>query len=455
MGGIRHEGLSGYIGEINSSNEKLVQLSLAMARAGYVRPLNADMTRAADIVASGRTAVATDTLEFYDPIDGTTLNLGLWQAPVATMTIAQAAGYVTLNNGASVASGAAARLSSLGQFAFWGREVLSMQMRAVGANLPQANVVAELGFGIASGTAVPTDGAFYRWTSGGNFQAVINNGGSETTQTLTAPSDMQAHSYRIEIWHRKVLFYLDQALACEISVPASLANPFAIAHQPIFLRVYNTAAVSLAPQLKLAQAVVESVGGFNEPWMEQLGGMQRHAAVHPATFAQQCSINHTTTNMTLTANTGPAVAAMGGDFLFAAPAGSASEYPIFAYQVPANNRLLVKAVHIDAISYGAAVATTSTILQWYLGINDTATSLATGDAADGSTLGTRRIPLGHQSFPLAGVNGLAAVDIDKPFRVPAVVEGGHYLHVILAVPIGTATASQVIRGTVVISAAME
>ena len=123
--------------------------------------------------------------------------------------------------------------------------------------------------------------------------------------------------------------------------------------------------------------------------------------------------------------------------------------------MPANNRLIVKAVHIDAISYGAAVATTSTILQWYLSANCSGTALTTADGADGTTLAPRRIPIGCQAFALAGVNGVSAVDIDKPFRVPLVVEGGRYLHVILAVPIGTATASQVIRGSVILNAALE
>lgn len=43
-----------------------------------------------------------------------------------------------------------------------------------------------------------------------------------------------------------------------------------------------------------------------------------------------------------------------------------------------------------------------------------------------------------------------AASLDVPFTTPEVVESARFLHVILNMPIGTATASQVIRGQVMV-----
>jgi hypothetical protein len=73
-------------------------------------------------------------------------------------------------------------------------------------------------------------------------------------------------------------------------------------------------------------------------------------------------------------------------------------------------------------------------------------SLATADGA--ATRARSVVPLGVQSLPVGAAVGAVANRIDVNLDAPLVVESGTYLHIILKMPVGTATGSQIIRGTV-------
>jgi len=58
-----------------------------------------------------------------------------------------------------------------------------------------------------------------------------------------------------------------------------------------------------------------------------------------------------------------------------------------------------------------------------------------------------RTPLGAQSIPVgAAIGAMADRSITRQFDTPIVVGPGRFLHLVLRVPVGTATASQVIAG---------
>lgn len=453
--GFKIDGVSGNTAAVDAANNLSVVVSTDKTKAGFVRLANKDADSMLGIVASGRAMVASDSLAFYDPIDGATINLGLWTLPVTTMTIAQTGGYLTLNSGASVASAAVARIASVASFPFFGRSPIMCQFRVKITSLPQSNSTGELGFGTASGTTAPTDGAFFRWKTDGTFIAVLNNNGTEVTSgTLTSPSTATAHAFRIENWHDSVFFYVDDVLVSTLG-PTLLSGTTLSSHQPLFCRVYNSAGVGAAPKLELAQAVIMQMGGLVDPMAQQLGKMQRNINLHPQTFAQLATINHGTAASTLTANTAPAIATPGGDFVLPTTAGAVSEFPLFAYQVPTGLRAIITGIRIDCTQYGAATATTAEVLQWYLGTGCTAASLATADNADGTTLAVRRLPVGTQVFPISATIGTAANVIEFALESPMVVESGRFIHIILSIPIGTATASELYRGTATLRGYME
>lgn len=154
--------------------------------------------------------------------------------------------------------------------------------------------------------------------------------------------------------------------------------------------------------------------------------------------------NSTAPTSATLSNTAAGYTTLGGLWQAAALAGAATDYALFAYAVPAGKRLFVTGVHISpTIVTGAANATTATILQWGLGFNSTAVSLAT------ASTGPDRVGVGFQSCLAAlAIGGQIGPAIELSFPTPHVVEAEKYLHVILTIPVCTATSSEVLRGLV-------
>lgn len=80
------------------------------------------------------------------------------------------------------------------------------------------------------------------------------------------------------------------------------------------------------------------------------------------------------------------------------------------------------------------------------GVGATAVSLATAEAVTAKA--PRRVHLGVQSFVVGDPVGRLAASINVAFDTPLVLHPAEFFHIILRMPIGTATASQVIRGAV-------
>ena len=93
---------------------------------------------------------------------------------------------------------------------------------------------------------------------------------------------------------------------------------------------------------------------------------------------------------------------------------------------------------------GAAIATTPTVLQWGVAVGSTAVSLATVDGS--ATASPKRKLLGSQSFLVGEAIGALKDGFDNDFGMAAFP--GTFVHVILKMPVGSATASQFFRGTV-------
>lgn len=111
--------------------------------------------------------------------------------------------------------------------------------------------------------------------------------------------------------------------------------------------------------------------------------------------------------------------------------------------MPAPYSFVCTSIQIDTFNAGAAVATTAHVLQWFTSPDQTAISLATAT--------NRRVTLGVQSFAVgAAIGTLAAPVVRDLSDAPLVTNPGRILVVGLKIPVGTATASQIIRGTVAI-----
>jgi hypothetical protein len=171
------------------------------------------------------------------------------------------------------------------------------------------------------------------------------------------------------------------------------------------------------------------------------------------------NVNITAPASATLANATAGYATLGGKFQFAAVGGAETDYALFAFlnTVPTTGitgrNLVIRGIWIETFNTVVAVATTPTILEWTLAVGSTAITLLTTDGA--ATRLPKRLSLGVQSFAVADPVGKQANRIDVNLDAPVTVEPGTYLHVILRMPIATATSTEIFRGMVGVNAYWE
>lgn len=450
-------GTSSDIADVDAGKNLKVALTDDPAYAGSIKILDSNGSPLLT-TENGALTVSLDGIVLFEQVDGAVLNTNVWATSVDTMTVTQTNGFITLNAGLLTTIAKYAILSSVKNIPMYGHLPLRVVFNAKVPVQPQSNLTMELGIGIVATNASPTDGAFFRWNSSTQFKCIVSNGGSEVASVaLTAPVNNDVTLFQIVIVEDLVQFYIDDTVVSEITVPTGQAYPTNAGRLPIFARVYNGgSAPSTAGQILIGQViVVQQAMNQNKPWADTLSALGRGAYQYPLTpFTQNANHANSTSPVSATlSNTAAGYATLGGRWQLAAVAGAATDYALFAFQVPPGYQLYINAVSINSIITGAAIAITATILDWSIGINSSAVSLATVDGA--GTYAPRRIPLGTQGFQVLGGIGQNATDIARIFPTPLVVDGGRYVHIILQIPVGTATALQIIRGDVQINGYFE
>jgi len=481
MAGIRIEGnISGNCVEVTSANELCTTGGSATeARAGFSTivcegdPGSLTGTRymkAPEADEDYRLRVGQDSLVFQESWAGAALNSAQWTAPVTTFTVAVSGAYCKLNSGASAAANGVARVQSYRTFSLEHSFALYVEfpMQIVATALAIPNTTIEAGWFLATGTAAPTDGVFLRWNSTGELHLVASYNSGEATSGpidqsfLAANKDFEVllviNTIEAELWIDNVLV---ATVDRSITVP-SLTISTAL---PVTYRIYNGAvAPASATQVWIGPPVVSRGGVCNPADMRDtsaLCGWGAYQGQSGGTMGYTAnSANSAAPASAALSNTTAGYATLGGQWQFAALAGAETDYALFAFQVPAiatgafNKNLVIRRIRIEAMNTGAAVATTATSMSWQIGVGASAVTLAT--VADTATVKqSRRIPIGMQSFLVGDAIGKKADPIDVAFDAPLVCEPGSYVHVIMKQFIGTATASQIIRGTVMINAQFE
>jgi hypothetical protein len=466
------------VAHVNTDNELLVALSKVLANAGYAVMAGevsdaggsgGKLLRPVDVSIDQRLRVGMDNLVWDDTFNHAQFNVSKYAGLSSTATIVQSGNAMVLNAGNSVALNAACSFRTWRSFPVLGRFHINSAFAFSLSQPPVANNVVDIGFGVPNATApyAPTDGVYMRITAGGVLQLVINVNGSETTAASALALDANtAYEARIVTDANRVELYIDDKLEASINQPVNshvTVNPSV----PLFARCHNTAATATAQNLRLMRwSVLVGDGNIMRLWSTVMGGMGNNCVNVPDGVAAGGTSNYANsaapTSGTLS-NTAAAFTTLGGQFQFAAIAGAETDYALFGYQVPAfagaggppGKNLMIRGVRIETFNMGAAVAGTPTLLQWAIGVGATAVSLATADSASAATRAARRLPLGVQSMPIGSPIGYAAVPIDVNFDAPLMVDPGTWLHIILKMPVGTATASQIIRGTAMLNAYFE
>lgn len=475
---VQLEGTTGSIAEVIAGALQ-VNTPTDVAAAGFAaQAAEADpgtvtgtrLIRPLEVTSDYRLRVGTDGLLFNDQFVGSALNNGNYLTFTSTMTVAVANGFLILNNASNQATTINARVQSTRCFPVYGTFPLYaefyFQYGSVGTT--QQNTVIE--FGIANATTnntTPLDGAIFRYDVTGSLVGVLISNGVELPPVSlgNAPAINETHHYLVTMTLEGVEFWVDDVLCGTITRPAAAPAPTFASQLGILLRQYNTGAVPQPTQARFSQITL-TLGdiGNARPWMDVLTGMgaggyqtqqSNGAGGQTANFANSAA--PATAGL---ANGTASYTTLGGQFQFNAVAGAETDYALFGFQVPAvsstsiGKLLRVRGIVIDTIVLGAAIATTNTTLQWGIGVDSTSASLATTDAVNAKS--PRRLFLGYQTFLVGdaiGTQGRSPIYI--PFNAPLDIAPGNYLIVILRVIAGTATASQVFRGGVMIDSQWE
>lgn len=469
MAAIESGGNTAGMANVDANYRLQVSLPTNKAQAGFT-----GLTGFADDIGAVRIPVGASSqgllgsadlqVDFEQGFAASAISPSIWQSVVTTMTTAVNNNAVVLNSGNSVASGAVARLVAYRQAEAPRGADRIIAWRVMMPTLV-TGAVTEFGAFTATGTAAPTAGCFFRYGSDGVLRgvSVSVSGAESTTAVITTPSLNVAHDYIIWVMGSAIVFQIDNVVVGSITLGDTAPSPVTSESAPFCARVYNNAATATAQQVQLMRCLGALYGGT-------FGYDRRFLAALNGDIAAQGIVGASTGYLTNWANSAAPVSAtlsntaagyttLGGQFQFAAVAGAETDYALFAFQVPAQSAtnqgrtLLVHGITIDTINTGAAVATSATVLQWGIGFDGSAVSLATADAA--AAKAPRRVPIGIQSFAVGAAVGAQANTLDRVFQQPLVVNAGNYLHVILKMPIGTATASQIIRGTVTIDGTWE
>ena len=329
-----------------------------------------------------------------------------------------------------------------------------LQMKVRARLIHYNNAVMEFGFGAPAtyNGATPT-GAYFQVTASGVLQPVLTFNSVDITGTPISYSTANTYVFDIIADDDEVHFFVQDTSTGliineqSIRVPLTAQRKWSAGALPAYVRLYNTAvAPATAPQLILGElfvGILDTVMNKTYPYVTT--GMGDGIIHNPSTGAQNATWANSAApaNATLS-NTAAGYTTAGGLFSFAAVAGAATDYCLFGFQVPVGKQLFVTGIDIDAWNTGAAVATTPTLLVWGLAVNSTAVSLATASYI--------RTPLGSQSFAVgAAIGATADRRITADFgNSPIVCESSRFCAVILRMPIGTATASQVVQGLVTI-----
>jgi hypothetical protein len=425
-------------------------LLIAGVNDGNIRHFRTDRT--------GGQAVALNSLLFNDPFEGAVINANKWLTTGATMTVTQvAATGMVFNAGNSVATGVGQLARGLRTIMRPMRSIVQAKFRLRAEHYTGA--VFEAGFGDASTfNGAHSNGAYLQVAPDGVVALVwMYNTVPLTSAPIVGLNAANYYTADIIMDDDQVVLIVQDTVTGLIVAERNIFLPSTAPKQSTssrlfpFARHHHTAVPPTAPKFTISSFDVLLLDNMqNKEWFTTLASLGQEGSFHPSNGAQTTQwANSAAPASAALSNTVPGYGATikDGLFQFAAALGATTDYVLFGFQVPAPYSFHCTGVDIDAWNLGAAVAGTPTTLVWGLGVNQAAASLATA--------GIVRTPLGAQSFPVGALIGAKAERLPVTFDAPKITDAGRFMTLILRMPSGTATASQIIQGCVSFKGAFE
>jgi hypothetical protein len=376
-----------------------------------------------------------------------------------TLTMTWAGGFLNTNGSGVNTTGTGCQFSTYRHFPMQGAGGVYCETAMALSTTPVTNWTLDFGLFLpaAASTSLPLDGVYFRVNSTGVFGVVNNNGTESTTTTFTfTPIIGQVYKYNISISDSEVEFWIDDVLYGTKPRPVGTGSVMYAGSNPFAIRHHHTGTASGIISAKFANYTISMADMDNSRlWASSKVGQGLSGIQYPSGMAAGLTsnnINITAPVAATLANATAGYATLGGKFVFAAVVGSETDYALFAFlnPVPATGitgrNLIIRGVWIDTYNAVVAVATTPTVLEWTAAAGSTAVTLLTTDTAVARL--PKRINLGVQTFTVGALAGASAPRVDVNLDAPLVVEPGTYFHVILRIPYGTATATELFRGQV-------
>ncbi len=399
---------------------------------------------------SGNLGLNRTNVLFTEAFEGATFPATRWTTPIATTTVATVnASGLNINSGNILTASTGYFIKTLRSFSKLQKAPLVLRARA--RLNPASNSVLEIGFGDATTlNGAHTNGCYFQYTSGGLLQAVLTFNGVDITSSPMTISSTNYYTFDILVDDDQVHFLIQDSLTGDIveerkiPLPSSQSKIWSSLKTFAFTRLYITAsAAPTAPTLSLSNLDVNLLDvDMGLSWGDQMVLSGYNSNVNPNNFNQSANYSNNTVpaNATLS-NTAAGYTTLGGLFSFAAVAGANTDYALFSFTVPSPYIFVCNGIDIETFNTGAAVATTPTVLMWSFLPDALSVSLA-----NANNFG--RVTLGVQDFPTGSAIGSKSTKISQSFVTPYTTNPGRLFTIILRMPIGTATGSQVIQGMI-------
>lgn len=403
-----------------------------------------------------RLRTGTDQTFFNEYFPGTTLNNNVWNQVNLTMANAVANGFNTLNSGLSVASGVYSVLRTWRHFPVYMSFPTYCEIDLQYTALTVGNVM-EWGLGLAATNLAPTDGAFFRITSTGEFRAVLNTNGTEQQSgdlVSVLPPVGVMNDYLIVLSEKGAEYWISDVLVATINRASAAASSTAAMNLPLFVRTYNSAITALANTVKVGYVNI-SLGDMytGRKWeyvMAGSGGMAYQAQSGAAAGTTTALLTNSLAagaGVAMTNTTAALGSGLGGQFATQPTLAAGTDGIVSSYQVPVGTAAIPgKSLYITGVRVQGAVTTTLTggpvLYAYSLAYGHTLVSLANPETI-GTSKSPRRIALGFETFPATAAAGVVGASVYMAFNSPICVQPGEFIQLV-AKNLGTVTSGGVI-----------
>lgn len=464
-------GAAGNIAKVDSNNNLNVVLPTTQTQSGFAA-INAEndpgtlygsrIMKAASISEDRRLQVGLDTPMFNHTFNYTAQDTGIAKYVTATMTNTWNTSGMLLNANSTATATTGTCWSTYRHFGLIGNGGLDFFTTVNKTAAFLAAQVFEAGlFPFTAGTAAPTEGVFFRWTSAGLI-GVLNFNGVETTTSVLATdasfSTDTCYLLGIKVTERNVYFLRDGIVMANgvIAIPAANGQPFITTALPVSYQFRNSGTVSGSPQaqIKITDFWVNQKDialGMSLAEQQALQALSAYRGLSGGTMGSTALYSNSLApgaGAVMTNTTAALGSGLGGQFSALPTLAANTDGIVCSYQNPAGSvnqtprTLIIKGVRVQgAVTTVLAGNATPVIYAYSVAYGHTAVSLATAEAV--AAKAPTRVPLGYESYAAAAALGTLGQGVTVDFKTPLVVNPGEFI-ALVAKNVGVVTTTGVI-----------